>query len=252
MILGMGLLPSACGCSSTTPPPTGPPLPIGKSDSPRTIVDKAVQAMGGADNLPPWTAGRIKYQALGKDGTEAIIEESFKFPGYYKRSTLIKKPGGEVKRLTVINRGQGWEKKDDAPVREIQSTFANRTEHEFGGFCNLRPLLDKETELLVTGEDRVNDRLCTVIRAEVKGSEPMALYFDKETCLLRKTRKAMKDPDSPLPIVVDTFLDDYQPNGKTMLPMKVQAFQGERRFLNLKFVEIEFSDKIDLSEFKEP
>ena len=244
---------TGCGASA----PTGPrSLVIAADDDGKAIFDKGVQALGGADKLPRWNIGAIKYKATGSGeaagAAEAVVEDTFQLPGRFKRVARIKR-GGEEKTITVVVRdGKGWEKKGDAEVREAANDAADKKEHPFAVFANLRPMLEPDVKLIRAGEMDVNGTPCQIVRVDSPRLDPLALFFDKNTALLLKTRKTIERPGSPLPSVVDTYLSDYKDVNGALVPMRIKGFQGDKAILDVNLLEVRFPDKIDDAEFAKP
>lgn len=252
-VCALALLLSGCGGGGT---PTLRSLAIEPTDDGKTIVEKGVLALGGADKLPTWKVGAIKYRATGSGdvaaASEAIVEDTFQLPGKFKRVARLKRGDEEKTIITVVKDGKGWEKKGDAETREINNDFTEKKEHPFAAFANLRPILEPDVKLIRAGEMEVNGKPCQIVRVDSPRLDPMALFFDKTNALLLQTRKTIEKPDSPLPAVVDTFFSDYKLVNGAMVPMRIKSFQGDRPIIDVTLLDVDFPAKIDDSQFAKP
>jgi len=255
LLAGAGFVLALSGCGSSAP--TGlRSLVIAAEDDGKAIFDKGVQALGGVDRLPRWNVGAIKYRATGSGeaagAAEAVVEDTFQLPGRFKRVARITRGGAERTMTLVVRDGKGWEKKGDAATTEVANDASDKKEHPFAVFANLRPMLEPDVQLIRAGEIDVDGKLCQIVRVASPRLDPLALFFDKNTALLLKTRKTIERPGSPLPTVVDTYLSDYRDVNGVLVPMRIKGFQGDKPILDVRLLEVRFPDQIDDAAFAKP
>jgi hypothetical protein len=114
------------------------------------------------------------------------------------------------------------------------------------------PLLkEKEYELSLIGEEKVEDKPAIGIRVVTKGKKDVNLYFDKKSNLLLKTEYRSVDPFTKNEINEERIITEYGKNKDGIpVPKKVVIKHDSKVFLELEVSDIEFLEKIDESEFK--
>src|SRR5262245_60481107 len=93
-------------------------------DDAKAIISKAVKAHGGDRASSRWKCGYLKYKTKGgvvpAQLGEVIVEDTFQFPGHFKRVTHIDARGRELLIIYVINHGKGWTKKGVGPSEPME------------------------------------------------------------------------------------------------------------------------------------
>jgi hypothetical protein len=182
-----------------------------RADEPKDIVERAIQAHGGADQLARTTTNRIVFEGKGAGGT-LRGDWSTQTPDRLKlRAQLDNAPGGQMAVALVLAGGKAWRKENNTAV-EWDGTDAVRGLWDSMLYENhvrsLLPLLrDPKFTLKSLPEVTVSGRPAIGVEASYPDRPDVELYFDKETHLLVKTACRLKK--TPW----ETVYDDYRSAG---------------------------------------
>jgi hypothetical protein len=248
---------------SQSPPPLEPLSAHGEpilsaSDSPRSVLEKALKAHGGAERLARWRCGRVKYSTRSDTiplltDKPVTVEEFFQLPGRFKRVTVIGQ-GKRQKAITwLVSNEQGWEYLPDGssrllPGAALQSVAC--TQHAFYYFCNLPRLLEPGFRLEVRGTEMVSGRPAVVLHVD-GGLNPMDYYFDTVTGLLVRSVRHLLQPKGGERLV-ETELADYHDIGGAPVALRVVGRSEGQTLLDFTLLEVEFFDHFDDSMFAPP
>jgi hypothetical protein len=235
------------------------------------IVDKYIQAIGGADRL----AGLKSYVAKGASvgfggfGGAGQVEIYAKFPD--QRATLIAFPKNPDRRTTrTYNGREGWLETPLTVLGEYELTGGEldgaRLDAQLSfpaqmklALTNLRvsmptsisdlpaPESQASTEVSMTAIGK--DRLVNVVQGTGPRGLLATLYFDQETGLLLRMVRYGKSPIGRVPTQVD--YGDYRDVGGIKMPFHmIFAWMDGRDAIQLK--EIQTNVPIDASRFMPP
>jgi hypothetical protein len=187
------------------------------ADDPRAIVERAIQALGGAEVVQQHVAVRMKIKGKGyQDGGRMAIPvegEILSQPGGRSRLTLrLELFGMKHEAIIVVDGKKSWHcingsVTDFSPdeVRDVEaSAYRDRV-------TNLTDLLtDKAFALAALPDATVSGRPAAVVKVSSKGQGDVSLYFDKETGLLVKYAYLSKDRVQDKEVPHETILSDYR------------------------------------------
>jgi hypothetical protein len=238
--------------------PDGPPI-LFPTDTPTTLLDKAIAALGGEKRLTRWRCGRVKYVARsqtipGLDKKPSTVEEYFQLPGRYKR---IAEVGTGERRHTatfLVNGDEGWEILPDGttkPLPAIAIATVFRFEHPFADFYNLTRLRAPYFRLEVRGETVIDGRSAIVLHAEADISNPMDYAFDRATGLLLKSTRHLIQPSGGEK-TIEIFLGDYRDLGGGVVPLHILGRSEGKVLLDFTILELELLEQLDDSVFAVP
>jgi hypothetical protein len=191
-----------------------PPVP----DGPRTVIRRAVRAVGGQELLTRqiashnrwkfrWEAGAVGGQTIEMDG-EALVQTG----GKPIRLGYFGKPGDNIARetLIVINGKNSWQSQDgkvedfkDIDSERMQS--ASHTDRVTGLVALLR---DNQFVLTAFAGGQVDGKPVDGVRVSAKGKKDVDLYFDRATGLLVKFSHRFKDGGKE--VLWEMTLSDYR------------------------------------------
>ena len=206
----------------------------------RALVEKAVQAHGGAARLAklPAVTATIK-------GTFHGFGEAVPFTGATAadgadrhRAEFAAEAGGQKFRLVHVLRGdRGWVKVDDETQELDKDALAEAREEAHAVWvATLAPLKDPAFGLAPLGEVEVEKRPAAGVKVSCKGRRDVNLYFDKETGLLVKTEARVQDDDGR-EMTEETILADYREVQGTKQAMKFTVRRDGKPYLEGEVVE---------------
>ena len=196
-----------------------------RADEPRAVVERAVQAHGGADNLERCAARRMILQGKSPESAPAA-QMSFsgqwinQAPDKLKLRLRIEAGIGEREEFAaVIDGDKGWVQ-EGAREQVIELNGSQRD--IFAGFCQegyartLVPLLrDRKFTLTALPDEKVGDRRAVGVKASYPDRPDVALWFDAETHLLVKTvTGSPRSGPGPSTSSMTTLYGDYRRSGE--------------------------------------
>jgi hypothetical protein len=223
----------------------------------RAVLEKAIQAHGGADKLERTKRGRLKASVNGRLAGSVIQvtwEETFDLPGRFHWSAEGTAGGKAYSEEQAFDGTRGWSRQAKLPPQDIRVPKPEPLEwHWHAILAQLLLLSNKDTELKLLGEEMRDGRRLVAISARM----PQAaadLYFDRTTGLLARRVSPLPNFDAAKGKTVEIgefVYDDYKEVQGVQYPMHSKA-TGPRSSLDIKITSIEFLDKIDDDAFAKP
>jgi len=171
-----------------TPPPDEldvllPPAPPGTPTAAQ-ILDKYLQAIGGADRVAKFTsfAARGTYSGYGPEGFPRPVEIFAKAPNQKTVAVRDKESGDNI---TTFNGQNAWQSAPFKPVDVLEFHGAEldslRADAELAFPANIKQVLTNPR----SSTDFINDRSVLAVQG-TKGNAIVTMYFDEETGLLSR------------------------------------------------------------------
>src|SRR5258708_11627499 len=221
------------------------------------IIDKYVQAIGGAERL----AGLKSYVAKGSSvgfgglGGGGQVQILAKFPN--QRATFINFPNnpGRGESFRIYNGREGWMETpltvlEDYPLTgselegarlDAQLSFPGQIKQVLGNLrvsmpVTISDLPGPSSQTSKESAPSVQDRLANVVQGTSPGGILATLYFDNESGLLLRVVRYGKSPIGRVPTQIDYA--DYRDVGGIKMPFRMTfAWLGGRDAIQLKQVE---------------
>jgi len=258
-----GLAAVLCGNERTLkygkaePPSEGGFHPVLKADDDaKTIVSKAIKAHCGERASARWRCGYVKYTTKGGVVPAAVgevtVEDTFQFPGHFKRIARTEVGGKEMPVIYVLNHGKGWSKKGNAPAEPIDSRFTESTQHPFGGYSDLSLLTRSDVPLTKLGVEAINGKEAIGIRARSDKIGERDYFFASQSGLLLKSKVTVSGPEGTKPHVMESMFSDHKEVQGVPVPMRRKGTLDGEANLDLTLIEVRFADKFDESTFAKP
>ena len=163
----------------------------GQADA-QALVEKAIKAAGGADNLAKLKAGTLqikgKFYGMG-DGIDYTATASLAKPPDKQHFVIEGEAGGQKFTVAqIFNKDKGWAGVN-GKFTEMDKDQIEETKEEIhaGQVARLSPAVLKASPNWNRSGRLVNDKPALGVRVEVKGIRGISLFFDKETHQLVKT-----------------------------------------------------------------
>lgn len=223
----------------------------------RAIIEKAIQAHGGADKL-----AKLNIAAVKVKGTAEFMDIRIQFTGQSlyqlpdksKVTMELEQRGKKVRTIQVCDGQNAWmivmDKIVDLEGEHLQAVkedgYARQAE-------TLVPLLkDKDYTLTVAGEQKVNGQPAIGIKVQAKGRKDIDFWFDKATGLLVKSARVSFDSNTMKPATFLTIYSDFKDfNGLRLASKEVITKDGEK-YMEVEVLEIKPLEKIAAKEFARP
>jgi hypothetical protein len=227
------------------------------ADEPKAIVEKAIQAFGGADVLGKHAGKTMKlkgkWYGMG-DGLEYTGIWSGRAPDRLRFEITMSIMGQNITFIQGVKGEKGWKSLNGMVSDMDKDELAEHREGLHGhDVQNLVALRGKDYALSSLGESKVGDRTAVGIHVERKGYRDINLFFDKETHLLLKTETRAKDPMAGnQEFTVVARMGDYKKVDGLMVAHKVEIFRDDKLYVDGEVTEHSAVEKFDDTTFDKP
>ena len=222
----------------------------------RKVVEAAVQAHGGADNLRKYKAGESAFKG---DITIAGMKIPFtgkvthEVPGKFRmaldvdvggvKQSITQVVNGKRVTMTVNNQSQ---KVSDAQKSELLQAPLMQE------IAQLTPLLDepKRFGVKLDKDADVGGKPAAVVVVTVAEPKTEArLYFDKESKLLVKTARRGLSPEEK-EVTEEAVQSDFKAVSGVKVPMTVTVTHDGKEFMNIAITDAKMTEKADAGLFR--
>jgi len=250
----------SCHRGSTTPVGTPPvmtadakePMPAPKKaegeeaksgPAPDQLIDKYIQAVGGASAVDKVTSRVMKGQ-IDFGGRNLPIDIYCKNPD--KRVSFTHMPDGDS--VTAFDGHEGWLGAPGRPIREMHGP-------DFDGAAldadlhfptHLKQMF---TEVKSQGTEKIGDHEAYVVVGQREGKPPLRLYFDEQTGLLVRLVRFGETALGQLPTQID--YEDYRDSAGVKIPYRWTLARPSGRF-TIQVSEVTANVPVDDAKFSKP
>ncbi len=225
---------------SDAAPHTEAAPPVASPTTADAIVEKYVEALGGADAIHKVTS-RIEKGKIIVGANEMPIEVLAKAPN--KRVSIS---NGES--YTAFDGTAGWMGSKGRPAREMSpaESAAAGLDAEFYLALRLKELFP---QLRRGRPEEINGAVCETLFGSAPGHPPVRLYFDKNSGLLVREVRYAETPLGRMPTQIDYA--DYRDSGGVKIPFRWTLARPNGRF-TIQIAEVENNVPIDDARFAKP
>lgn len=223
----------------------------------REVVDRAIKAHGGIDNLTKLQAStskqKGKFHGLGA-ALDYTSEVSTQLPDRLRIEVHSKAGDQEFTFIQVINGNKGWRKLGDMTDEMGKEELAEASEEmNAATISHLVCLKNKEYKLSPLGEVKVGDRPAIGVRVERKGHRDVSLFFDKDKSLLLKVETRGKDVmQGGQEYASMSLYGDYKMVEGIMVAHKITIERDGKPYVDGESIEEKVAEKLDDSVFEKP
>jgi hypothetical protein len=222
-------------------------------DAARAIVEKAIQAHGGA-LLDKYPAGRAKVKGMivlrGSD-FPFTMERVFQMPGKLKATSEVVSQNVQ-RTVTYIANGNAVVAFAGGLAQELPQSQVQemRTAVYVQNLTRLTPLLnDKKVKLAAAGEKSITGQPVVGVIVSSEGHKDVRLYFDPQTNLLVALERAGYD-DQGKPVEHLEIYGGYREANGLKYSTKTLIKQNGKRYLESETLEFKPLEKVDSKEFQ--
>jgi len=224
-------------------------------DKANAVIEKAIKAHGGQANLTKYKAVKVKVVGVAfEDGKEFRFTGSIagQLPDKLREEIQIDLGEQKVTSIRVLNGRKGW-RSENGKTEELKGADLDRAkDEEYQNYLeNLVPLLkDKQIQVSLIGDDKVNDKPVTGVKISAKGYTDRKFFFDKESGLLVKIEQTMERDGRQMNI--ESFFSDYKPINGVMFAMKQAVHRDGQKYIQNDATDCQVLEKLDNSTFAKP
>lgn len=221
----------------------------------RALVEKAVQAHGGASAL-------AKMQKMTRTSTGKVFlfglelpfqdELTIDFPSKWRLKLVGGAAGPQGQTSIILNGNDAWQMSAMGVVQLPKERVAEmQDETRVLSLATVAPLLqNKDLQLGLAKSINVDNRPANGIRVNQAGKAEIQLYFDAQTNLLVKI--ARKAQEGGLVVDKEYVYAGHQPEQGVMVPTKYSEWTSGRKIVDVSSINYKFSDRLDDKLFEKP
>ena len=193
------------------------------------VVERAVQAHGGAHNLLRMNATKVRVRGKTFIPSEGFVETEttfYAYRGQLRQETNFQLKQGAVNQILAYSAGnaRGFQNGGSFPVSsETKENF--KREIFVQGVESFRPLLEDKFQVSNDGDVSVGGKAFHSITVLSADKDAVTLLFDPESGLLFRRRSERKDPKGKL-LNFEVVYSNYSENYGVMTPGHIEAFEN--------------------------
>jgi hypothetical protein len=220
------------------------------------VLDKAVKALGGADNLAKAKAATWKTKGnlsiMGTDNpftTHATVQGIDHFRQVFEGEF----GGNKIEAVGVVAGDKGWRKFADNVMALDKDALANEKRTVYLNVIpmTILPLKGKGFKVEAAGEEKVADKPAAVLKVTPPDGKDFNLYFDKASGLpVKLVAKVVGFMGEEF--TQETTYADYKEMGGIKKATKVSSKRDGEKFIDATVTEFKPLDKVDPKTFEEP
>ncbi|MBL8799288.1 MAG: hypothetical protein JNM56_35710, partial [Planctomycetia bacterium] len=223
----------------------------------RQLVDKAIEAHGGAANLNRFAGVTWKgvSRLYWQGGQTVSTVTGARQHGRAAMLAVAGEAGGNRFELVrVVNGDQGWVLLN-GKVQELPApALAEERERLYANWiASLVPLLGEQCQLSAAGEIAVNGKPALGVCVSFPGCREVTLYFDRESALLVKKDTRIQDLSrNGTEVLQETFYTDYTLVDGVRTARQQQVRWDGKPYLDLELNEIKAQPRLPEALFLRP
>jgi hypothetical protein len=222
----------------------------------RGVLEKGLQAQGGADTLAKYPAIRIKAKGIVEvqgNYLPCTLELTAQLPDRFKSDLRFEVEGKKFALVQGINGDRAWRSMNGKIEEAKDKLLTHMKEGLHGQLIAAFPFVvrDQHYTLSLLPESKVRDRTVLGVRVASAGHREINLYFDKETGFLAKSEHLSPDPDGK-DVLRESYFEDYKDGGAVKHWMKLTINRNGKKAMEGNVIEVKLVDQIDAAEFTRP
>jgi hypothetical protein len=226
-------------------------------DEARAIITKSIKAMGVDKDSDDVKGMRMKGKGtLEVMGMTLNISQTVtvRYPDKFREAAELEVNNMTIPFVTVFDGKKGWVEANGMVVMKFDDK-ANAEMKEIASLIKisrLKPLLDKQYQLVVIGEVKVEEKPALGVRVSTKGAKDISLFFDKQTGVLAKVERQALDIATGQEVQEERIIRSYKDKDGRKVPHQVAVHRDGKKFLEMEVTEFSELDNVDASEFEMP
>jgi hypothetical protein len=226
-----------------------------KADA-RAIVERAIKATGGKENLAKLKSGITNLKGTIRQESNSVpLTAEVTYDGATKERVVYQFSvcGDKQTVIHVLNGDKGWNKTDEG-VDEMDENELKEVQEQARAnwLTTLLPLLDKDIQLTALKERKVDGKPAAGVKASSKGHRDVSLYFDKESGLLAILEMLVNDEVTDQEVTETTYFTDYKEVEGIQQAMKFSIRRDGKPYFDGTVTGIKLVDQLKDSVFAKP
>jgi hypothetical protein len=222
----------------------------------QAVLNKAIKALGGEENLGKLKAATWKYK-----GNFFIEGNANKFSGqttiqgtdHLRQEFRGEFMGNKVEGVTVISGKMGWRKFGDQVMELDNDAVANEKRALYLQMIptTILPLKQKGFKVKKAGEEKIGGKPAVALKITAPDGKDFKLFFDKESGLpvkqVAKVTGFMGEDATQ-----ETTYANYKDMGGIQKATKTESKRDGQKFMEVTITEFKVVEKVDAKTFTEP
>ena len=237
--------------------PLGSTLGADDAKTARPIVDRAVNAVGGAKLLDSQLSlSGTSRGTIHLADAQHSVENNWTVQGLDKLEWASDLTMGDqtLKIVLVLDGKRGWIQGNGNTSSELKADLLTPLRQGFAGLRlaeTLTPLLDRETKLAPLGELTIDDKPTVGVKVTRKGMPDLDLYFDKKTHLPAKAEMRITESNK-VEATYAAFFTEYKKVAGRMVFTRLTVKRDDKIVLTMLRSNIESKAKAAAGTFAQP
>ncbi|MHB1424753.1 MAG: alpha/beta fold hydrolase [Gemmataceae bacterium] len=231
------------------------PIHLDAGEDAKAIVEKAIEAHGGAAKLAKLQTITAKAKGILNLGADVSFTQEIAWQAPDRLKIVVRSETDRPTTLVETIAGDdSWSSQDGkpGPLSAVKRDEL-RTQAYVRRLLQLTPLLrDNIYELSVLEEIRINDRPARGVRVDCPGERAVKLYFDAETGRLAKIERRISTDGGKKAAVQEEFFSAYRDIDGVPTATKRLRRRDGKRTLEITVTEVRYPDRLDAAVFADP
>ena len=227
-----------------------------RAEDARSILDKAIQAHGGAEKLARLNALHSTARGTIRQGADVAftLESHWQAPDRLKNSVTTGPAERTTTLVETIAGSGGWSIRNGKPGSlDAAALDELRSQAHVRRLLALTPLLsDNVYRLSVLKETRIEDRPATGVIVRCPGERDVKLYFDSDTGRVVKLERRIYDSVAKKERRQEEFYSDYKDVEGVPTAMRQVWLRDGEKALDMTLGEVHYPEHIDPAVFADP
>ncbi len=221
-------------------------------DDAKSILDKAIKALGGEEKLAKAEAFSMKAKGtvvFNGNENDTSTELTVKGLDHFRREF----GNDQFHGVIVLDGDKGWRKFGDNSSDIEGDGVANEKRNIYLSVIpvTLVPLKGKGFKYEAAGEEKVGDKPAVILKVTGPDGKDFTLSFDKESGLPVKQVATVLGFQGQEATVETTFAD-YKDFGGIKKATKIEVKRDGEKFQDMEVTEFKVLDKVEPDTFSEP
>ncbi len=226
------------------------------NDQAMAVIDKAIQAHGGAATLSKFKAETWKTKGtMGAGTVKYLAEYAFMAPDHYRFILDADLGAKRVQLLTFTDGKQAWELSGSQRTEMPKEKLGEFKQQVYVMWISsIVPLKRKEFTLTLTPERRLGEQTVVGVKVVSPGRRDVVLFFDKSTGLLAGSETRVLDEFSEFKkeVTQEVLVGDYEERNGRKYFTKLTLKREGRVLIEEELFDQKSFEKLDDSLFKLP
>jgi hypothetical protein len=222
----------------------------------RLILERGIKALGGEEKLARYRGSQLKGEGKLFVGNNVLrFTGSWRVQGADKAYSVFSVRLKDITfdSCTVVNGMTGWIRQgEETKVLDREALYEEKEHIYLNWVTSLLPLRDQPYKLTLLPESKLKDRPLAGFNVAAPGHRDLKLFFDKDSGLLLKTERQVRDLDVNQEVVETIVWSDHKDVDGLKVAMKYYFERNGKKTAEVEIAEAKMHEKLDDKWFQKP